>query len=273
MDNQFQAQQSNIGPSPRSSFQRWLPTILGILIVLVFGGILTYQYWRIQNQIPTPTPTPTIILTPTPTPIDFSKLNKDDLLHKMFPTIIFNNGIADLSKESLSVKLLNLYLKDSFEDYFINAKEKSLLLIVNLDGVAHVGGLYHAYLGVFDKDGNLLTPSSVFPSEFFTESIHFGADYGDFNIYNCNGIKYIASHLSGCPVGGCCSDGVNVYRVNNSDFEKTSKVNDVYPRFAQKMILGDNKIVVEKFLYDTYTCQESGESKELIWNESSCRFE
>jgi hypothetical protein len=221
--------------------------------------------------------------------VDFSKLNKNDLLHKLFPNVTFTNETANLVGATDYVGL-KLSLKDSREDYFVSSQEKSLLLTANLEGVAHAGGLYHAYLGLFDKNGNLLTPSSTLSDlnrdyDFSSDKAQYGGDAGHFGFYDCKGIKYIAFVSSGCPNSSCCYDGAKLYRVNNGDFEIMQTINDLSllgqkalsADFALKMNLSDDKIIIKKVpqLSDTKSagiiCAET-DYKTLNWDKQACQF-
>jgi hypothetical protein len=179
--------------------------IVVILAVIVGGGILGYlRYFKREmvsiSQFPE-IKKPEKIVKESEEEL-FSKLNKDDLLHKLFPLLNFQD---ERVKGELDYPGLRLFLKKSVLDHFINLDEKHLLLIAELEGVPHAGGLYHAFLGIFDKNGNLLTPSSCFPScNFWDDKSHFGGDLGEFEFYDCLGLKYIVFASAGCPVGGCC---------------------------------------------------------------------
>ena len=168
--------------------------------------------------------------------VDFSELNRDELLHKLFPNLTFVNGVANHTEKHY--EFLKLYLQDSVEDCFINNQEKNLLLVVKLDGVPHAGGLYHVYLGLFNRDSDLLTSASPYPVpnhlnpygddyyDFGMDKVEFGADRGDFRLYNCKGVKYIAFALHDCPNGTCCFGTVGLFRINNGEFEKIQTIDD-----------------------------------------------
>lgn len=279
--------------------------IIAVLVIVVGGGILAYQYYYITEKEQAKPPT-TAVETPKTEKVDFSVLNKDDLLHKLFPNLSFKNGVADLSTEDIAYRTLKLHLKDSVEDYFINTQEKSLLLIANLDGVAHAGGLYHAYLGLFDKNGNLLTPSSVFPEpngdnsygddyyDFHSDKAQFGGDQGEFGFYDCHGINYILFVSHGCSTGSCCSGNAKLFRINNGNFEDIQIIDrmslteretnllsivvpfanaSIGPSYDLRMILSGDKILVKKVPPTSGSgCPETN-YKELKWNKNSCRFE
>ncbi len=286
--------------------------VIVILVVVVGGGILAYQYHYILQETPDNQQVQNQNnqdnnQLPQTTQYDFSKLDKDTLLHKLFPNLYFQNGVADLVSSGVSPYSdypgLKLYLKDSVEDYFVNNQEKNLLLIVQLDSVAHAGGLYHAYLGLFDKNGNLLTQSSSFPKpinnttttyDFNLDKTHFGGDAGQFGFYDCKGIKYILFVYSSCPNGSCCSDTAKLFRISNGNFDNVQTINDksltkiennslsiilpiataAYgPSYALKMVLSGNKILVKKVPATSDNgCSETN-YKELEWNNNSCRFE
>jgi len=247
--------------------------------------------------------------TITSSPSLLNKLNKDVLLHKLFPNLSFKNGVADLASagdtEYSSFPGLKFYLKNSIEDYFTNNQEKNLLLVVQLDGVPHAGGLYHAYLGLFDKNGNLLTPSSPFPKpnagdnyydfvQDFQNKVHFGGDNGEFGFYDCKGVKYILFVSHGCPNGSCCDGGAELFRINNGKFEKVQMIDSETlakletrplsmilpivnaargPSYGLKMIISGDKILVKKVPETSDNGCPETDYKELKWNGDTCRFE
>ncbi|MFA5878311.1 MAG: hypothetical protein WC845_03020 [Candidatus Staskawiczbacteria bacterium] len=240
---------------------------------------------------------------------DFSKLNKDILLGKLFPNLSFKNGVADQGSATGTIygdyPGLSLYLKDSIADYFVDKQKKSLLLIAQLDGVAHAGGLYHAYLGLFDGNGSLLTPSSVFPEvntnnpygddsyEFDNDKVQFGGDNGNFGFYDCKGIKYILFVSSGCPNGSCCDDVASLFKISNGNFENIQTINSGsladlelkpllaiipianaanLPQDSLKMSLSANKILIKKVPSMSIDGCAETDYKELQWDTESCRF-
>ncbi len=269
-----------------------ISSLIGVVIILaavviVGGGVLGYQYWWMPGS-------------------ETSKnLNYDELLHKLFPSLFFKDGVAELPN-NIMYSGINLHLEDLVEDYFINKQEKSLLLVTRLDGIGHAGGLYHAYLGLFDKNGNLLTPSSLFGSEvldtgrggdhydFYKDKSQFGGDIGKFGFYDCKGVKYILFVSSGCPNGTCCSAGARLFRINNGNFEdvqiidedslageRNSLLSIILPKANAagdysdqlKMTLSGDKILVKKVPFSSYTGCPETDYKELSWDESVCRFE
>lgn len=249
-----------------------MKSILGGIVVVVIAGsaILGYQYYAFRPKAPLEKNNNALPKEEA----DFSKLDKDILLKKIFPPLTFENGKADLPEEYSS---LNLYLKDSIEDYFLNAQEKSLLLIVQLDGAPHAVGLYHAYLGLFDKNGNLLTPASSFPTEdLFQDKSHFGADEGKFGFFGCKGIKYILFVASSCPNGTCCSDSSELLRVGNGQFEKFQDIDEssLDRDYGIRMKIYGNDLMIKKvpLTADERNCSEIN-YKELRWDSYSCRFD
>lgn len=210
-------------------------------------------------------------------PSDLSKLNKDELLDKLFPALTFKDGKAETEDPSIGMPI-TFSLKESIQDYFTDTKEKKLLLTVELEGMAHVGGLYHAYLGLFDKDGNLLTPSINLENWHNTtpENGHFGGDEGSFELYDCNGIEYIAAITGGCPNGSCCSDSVGLYRISNGKFENIAdgvNINEPANKNPFKIATYGNGLII-KTVPETSDndCPETY-SKTLEWNQSTCKFE
>lgn len=209
---------------------------------------------------------------------NFSSLNMDELLHKLFPSLTFIDGVANLPATNLYDNL-KLYLKNSTEDYFASKTEKSLLLTVQLDGVAHAGGLFHSFLGLFDKNGNLLTPSSSFGNgetnyDFHYDKAQFGGDEGNFGFYNCNGIKYIAFISHACPNGSCCSGQVGIFKFSDGIFGKTQAI-DSRLLNPLKISFSDNNLIINKVPsqsgYGTNPCPETV-YKKLIWDSQKCIF-
>jgi len=278
--------------------------IIAVLVVVVGGGILAYQYYYIPQQSPDNQQAQNQNINQLPQ-YDFSKLDKDVLLHKLFPNLSFENGVANLAN-NVVYPGLNLYLKKSVEDFFVNSQEKNLLLIAQLDGIPHVGGLYHAYLGLFNKNGNLLTQSSSFGNkgldtgrggdyyDFSKDKSQFGGDAGNFGFYDCKGVKYILFVSSGCPNSTCCYDNAKLFRANNGNFENIQTINDQSiagieikplsiilpvanaasgPSYGLKMLLSDDKILIKKVPPTSENgCPETN-YKELKWDKNSCRFE
>ncbi len=282
--------------------------IIAVLIVIISGGIFFYQYYYIPKQesqslnyIPQENTEKNTETSNYNTEqnieaqtqkiseteeINFSHLDKDELLHKLFPNLTFTNGVANHNEKH--EPYLRLYLENAVEDYFLNTKEKNLLLIVRLDGMGHAGGLYHAYLGLFDKKGNLLTPTSSYGGDnydFFGDKAHFGGDEGEFKFYDCKGIKYIAFASAGCPNGTCCFGKVELFAVNKGRFEKIQTIDlnpdvvksnielDENSYYGVKMILSDEKIIAKKVPPTSDNGCPETYLKELKWNRNTCRFE
>ena len=207
---------------------------------------------------------------------NFSKLNKDELLDKLFPSLSFKDGKANFSSDGDN----EMYLSNSIEDYFINNQEKDLLLIAQYEGKYHAVGFYHAFLGLFDKNGNLLT--GVFPLQEKAQSNipyknEFLAFAGNFSFYDCKGIKYILSSTENCSTASCCNGTAVLFRVNNGDFENIQTINNgggSDPSYNVSITLSGDKMVIKKvpLLADNNKCPEA-DFKELIWNKNSCKFE
>jgi len=268
--------------------------IASILIFLIVAGVLVaggiYYFWsqKSQKQLPTE--------EQGKNNFDFSKLNKDDLLHELFPNLFFKNGIADLLAEGFT-STDKIFLEDSIEDYFINNQEKSLLLIVR--GSYYEGDLY---LGLFDKNGSLLTTSYSFPkqninndnsytfnSRKFSEKNSFTGS-GKFYFYNCKGIKYILFVSTGCATGSCCDDSAVLFRINNGNFEvmqqsiaegKIKPLSTILPvvnaaggtSYGLKIIPSDDKVLIRKVPPTSENGCSEIDYKELKWNKNICRFE
>ena len=226
--------------------------------------------------------------TSTSETADLKTMNKNELLNKLFPNLSFKNELAVFSGN------YEMYLKDSVEGYFINNQEKNLLLIAQYDGKSKAEGFYHAYLGLFDKNGNLLTDSYLFPKQSGPhpeENVFYGFS-GQFRFYDCKGIKYILSVTTSCVTGGCCNDSVAIFRVNNGKFEKVKAISSTGQEIKNvskiipivnaagdyspnlKIILSDDGILIKKVpaISDNGKCPET-DYKDLKWNENSCEFE
>jgi hypothetical protein len=131
---------------------------------------------------------------------------------------------------------LHLYLDKIIEGSFIPPYAKEYLFIAQLKGVAHAGGLTHSFLGVFDENKTLVTPSIdidtltdlliKFPSEVQEiHGAHFVGDYVNFNFYSCKGITYILASSGGCPNMGVCSDAeVLLIKVEDGKFKVVQDV-------------------------------------------------
>jgi len=253
-----------------------------------------------------------VLYNPNKPATNLSELNKDVLLKKMFPFLNFKNGVADLKfyNDEFGTNL-KLYLKESREDYFTNSREKSLLLITILEGTPHAEGLFHAFLGLFDKNGNLLTTSSPFPKRnvdvssghdyglgnynYDKDPAHFGGDEGKFGFYKAKGITYILFVSTSWPNGTCGSDRALLYRFKKGWFkliqvvDKKSlikfKYNDParnyefsYAPFEIKIKLVDDKMVINTvpvMAQDATSlnnpCPES-EYGVMKWNKSKSKF-
>jgi|GEM_PF-3808327 hypothetical protein len=204
-------------------------------------------------------------------------LDKDELLNKLFPNLSFNDGKAETDIPGMTV---TLSLKDSEEGYFVNTKEKNLLLRVELEGMAHAGGLYHAYLGLFDNGGNLLTHPIKFTGSDWnnasTNDGHFWGDEGSFGLYDCKGIKYILSITRECPNGSCCDDSPSLYRINNGKFEEIAGgigINKTENENPWKVIAQGDKLVIKTVPETSDDDCLQKDFKELKWNEGDCKFE
>lgn len=271
-------------PEPKKGIPTWLGLLIIIIIAGAVGaGILGYQY-SISNPAVSGTETPVA---------DFSKLDKDVLLHKLFPNLEFENGVAKLSLGIQDDMTLNLSLKDSKEDYFISPTEKSLLLVAGLEGTPHVLGLFHSYLGLFDKNGNLLTPASSLPGlnsgttigdsgqgdyyDFDKDKPQFGADSGFFGFNDCNGVKYITFVASNIPNSSCGFDSATVYRIKDGNFEivQTIKQDKYDEHYAWHMKLSGDQLVITKsndyLNADISGCKET-DYKVMNWDKTSCAF-
>jgi hypothetical protein len=201
---------------------------------------------------------------------------------------------------------LHLYLDKVIEGSFTNPYAKEYLFIIQLVGVPHAGGVAHSFLGVFDENKNLVTPSiNIDTIGDFSSEAHFGGDYVNFNFYSCKGTTYILESVGECPNGGVCSDGeISLIKVEDRKFKVVQDVfkmilemkkyeNDLpWPEFQikaekDKMLIYDWKLVDVNFKCIAPDCIGEGEfgtyprdgkimrlifSGELLWDNESCKF-
>lgn len=234
-----------------------------------------------------------------------SPIDNDHLLDKMFPNFKFNGGVAKFPERSDgSQSDEHLLLKEVKEDSFTKAGEKERLFLVMKEPAAHAEGFFHAWLGLFDRDGNLLTGPSVFPEAngsycdscpetYIAEKDNgFVADYGTFAYYECEGIKYILFASKYQPNGGICgSYDAIVMKFGSGRFETIQKINseilennpvigvaETKYKYGINIIPADNKIMINKINIvpqskDNFSPCEGSLYKTLNWNKETCRFE
>ncbi|MCD6550456.1 hypothetical protein J7K24_02835 [bacterium] len=233
---------------------------------------------------------------------DLSIQEKEKMLKQIFPSLagIKGNEILSPSKDEYTTLYLDKVIKGSFSTPYA----REYLFIAQLAGVAHVGGLYHAYLGVFNENKDLITPPINFKR--FSDltgslaSYHIGGDRGTFKFFNCksDGTKYIASISGPCANGSCCDDSLQVIKVDKGEFKRVQFVDSISleensssyiplisfpyieaasgPTYGLKMTFSGNEVIVKKVPaiahYSGEPCPET-DYKILKWNEKSCRFE
>lgn len=251
------------------------PIMIALIILVIIGAGGTGYYLINEQAQKQKNNQDQVNLEQDSSQSDFSGINKDNLLNKLIPNLSFEKGTATSSEN------YQFNLKDSITDYFINNKEKSLLLVVE-------GQQNDLYLGLFDRNGNLLTDSYNF------DYIHSKWGSGSLNYYDCKGIKYILNINSHCATGGCCNSSAKVLKINNNEFEVVQEITDSLsmknnllsllfpianaasgPSFGLIMYPSEDKILINKvpaMSYDGDGCPETY-YKELKWNMSSCKFE
>ena len=232
-------------------------------------------------------------------------IDNDRLLNKMFPNFKFSGGIAEFPEKSGRIQPDDhLLLKEVREDSFAKIGEKERLFLVMKEPAAHAEGFFHAWLGLFDRDGNLLTVPSVFPETngsycdscpetYIAEKDNgFVADDGTFAYYECKGIKYILFVGKYQPNGGVCgSDGAIVMKFGNGRFETVQKITaeilennpvvgvaETKYKYGINIIPADNKIMINRINIvpqseDIFSPCEGSLYKTLNWNKETCRFE
>ena len=199
------------------------------------------------------------------------------MLDKLFPSLNFKNGEARAGDLDAGVPG-TFSLKNSIEDYFIEVKEKHLLLTVELEGVPHAGGLYHAYLGLFDNNGNLPTPPVDLENwhNITSENGHFGGDEGSFGLYDCKGMKYILSITGICPNGSCCRDEASLFKITDGKFENIADGVNIKASAngnPWKILFSGDKLIIKTVPeISDGDCPET-DYGELKWNSETCKFE
>jgi hypothetical protein len=224
---------------------------------------------------------------------------KEKMLREMFKgkfTIEGNKIVSSVLEPSY----LYLYLDKVIEGSFITPYAKEYLFIAQLLGISHAGGLTHSFLGVFDENKNLVTPSiDIETIRDFSSEAHFGGDYVNFNFYSCKGTTYILESAGGCPNGGVCSDGeVSLIKVEGGKFKTVQDVGKTISDMAtygsfqiraekDKILIYDWKLVDVNFKCIAPDCIGEGEfgteprdgkmmrlifSEELFWDTESCKF-
>jgi len=213
--------------------------IIAVLVVVVGGGILAYQYYYITEKEQPKSLTPD--LTPEVTPTPHITLNVDNLLGKMFPGYEVKNGKIKILKDELVD--IEISIDKTLEDNPVSLDENRILLIAEMIGVPHFYGGYGAFLSVFDLNGNLLTSSFSIPKpSAIGDLVREGEGSldvlkrengafaqkgnGQFFFYNCKGTKYILFEEKFC-VTAMCYGYANLYKVEGSKFIDVQKITSV----------------------------------------------
>ncbi len=232
--------------------------------------------------------------------------NDDSLLNKMFPNFVFNNGVAQFPPGTGNSGLgEELFLQKKEEGSFANIGAKERLFWVMDSPTPHVEGMFHAYLGLFDFAGNLLTKPFVLPKpntkycdscpEVYNaeKDNAFVADDGTFDFYDCKGIKFLLFVYLWRPNGGICgSGGADVMKFENDEFEIVQEIttdiltnNPIVGAAETKYKYGiiiypqDGKIAINRVQRQP---QDEGNFfedckgllyKTLDWNTETCQFE
>jgi hypothetical protein len=223
------------------------------------------------------------------------RLDNDKLLHKLFPSLTFSSGTASgkfgTDAGSLPFRVL---LKNERVDYFTDKRIKTRLLVTELTGLPEEEGLYHGFLGLFDRKGTLLTPSVSISSNKFgwdQEKLNEGAQFGgahdgEFAFYPCRGLTYILFVSGSCPKGSCCDQRAAVYTVSDAHFVTVQEIPGVgnldksnlgAGGFGWRMVPKEGKLLISKVppkrLENVQTVCPVTPFRELKWNDQTCKFE
>ena len=176
-----------------------------ILIILVIGGILAWQYYK-KTKNPNANQNP--ITTPSPTSVsEQTGLNYKNIINQMFPGKEFTEVKEKYFKNKENQ---TYYIENTFENYFINTAEKSLLVVVQrpAEELTQTDGLYNAFLSVFDLKGE----------NILTETFSISADEGKITLYNCK-LGALILFTGSTTSQGWVDGAISLYQVNNKKFE------------------------------------------------------
>lgn len=183
--------------------------VIGIVIILLIGGVLIWQYQKEKSKTavtlitPTPEATSSLVLTEKET-----KLNYQNIINQMFPEKKFTETKEKYFKDKDNQ---TYYIENIFEGYFINPEEKNLLVIVRRpsEELTHSEGFYNAFLAVFDLKGE----------NILTENFLIKADEGKITLYNCKAGTFIL--FTGSTISQGWVDGaISLYKAKDKKFER-----------------------------------------------------
>ena len=224
---------------------------------------------------------------------------RDQILQKMFPKEKVKEGQIKFNYP------LILSLDRIVKGNFIDKAGDEMIAIALLKGKAHVEGLYHAFLSIFDENYNLLTPPFEDPLRLGPyddkEQGHISADFGEFYFYQCkDGKSYILFVGEYQPNAPWTFGWAKLIKAENEKFKviqtidsKTEEkfglkplLDDIFPeKYAPIRIKAEEdkvKIYKQGFLdkvpkkekwYKGAGSLPDVYSHDLYWNEISCRFE
>ena len=249
-----------------------------ILMILVIGGIFGWQYYKktkTSNTSPTPAATP----SPTSTS-EQTGLNYKNIISQMLPGKEFTEVKEKYFKDKENQ---TFYIENTFEDYFINSTEKSLLVVAQrpTEELTQAEGFYNSFLAVFDLKGE----------NILTETFLINADEGKITLYNCK-LGTLILFTGSTTSQGWADGAISLYKVNNKKFERVWPVTeDINGAWADRMAdPKEDKIEVyvrktgidSNFVCPTKCLDVSSEnvtpnyvfiySFDLNWNKDTCSF-
>jgi len=249
-----------------------------ILIILVIGGILAWRYYK-KTKAPNVNPTPTATLSPTSTS-EQAGLNYKNIINQMFPGKEFTEV---KEKHFKNKENQTYYIENTFENYFINPTEKSLLVVVQrpTEELTQTEGLYNAFLAVFDLKGE----------NILTETFLISADEGKITLYNCK-LGALILFTGSTTSQGWVDGAISLYQVKNKKFERIwLSATDISDAWADRIAdPKENKIEVyvrktginSSFVCPTKCLDMSSESVtpsfvfiysfDLNWDKDTCSF-
>jgi hypothetical protein len=177
-----------------------------IIIILIVGGFFGWQYYKNKKN---PNVNPASTETPSPTvAAEQIVLNYKDIISKMFPEKEFTETEEKHFKDKDNQ---TYYIENTFENYFTNTAERSLLVVVRRpeEELTQTEGLYNAFLAVFDLKGE----------NILTETFLISADEGKLTLYNCK-LGALILFTGSTTSQGWIDGAISLYQVVNKKFER-----------------------------------------------------
>jgi hypothetical protein len=158
-----------------------------------------------------------------------SIIDKEKMLRQIFNRDVIIEGNKIVPYVPLDPYLnLYFYLDKIIEGSFTTIYEKEYLFIIQLKGDVN---LTYSFLGVFDENKNLVTPSIDIDintiDDLLSQTYLVGYDV-NLNFYSCKGITYMLYSSYICPTGGVCINGnISLIKVEDGKFKVVQNVAEI----------------------------------------------